>query len=93
MRFVFPAAIPVGPEVSAALLPFGSFFAANASQTPISQGTDNLLLSPLEDTDVITAATLSQRLQLNVQRILPLPLLFQLSVWWLTTISHKKTLL
>lgn len=91
--FVFPAAIPVGHEVSAALLPFGSFFAANTSQTPISQGTDNLLLSPLEDTDVITAAILSQGLQLNVQKILLLTFLLQLSVWWPTTLSPKKTLL
>lgn len=54
--FLFPAAVPVGPEVSAALLPIGSFSAADSSQTPVSQGTDNLLLSPLEDTDVFTTA-------------------------------------
>lgn len=52
------AAVPAGPEVPAALLPIGSFFAADSSQTPISQGADNLLLSALEDTVVITAAML-----------------------------------
>lgn len=56
--FVFPAAVPVGPEVSAALLSIGPFFTADSSQTPFSQGTDDLLLNPLEDIDVLGAATL-----------------------------------
>lgn len=50
LGFFFPA-FPYGPEVSAALLPISSLFAADSSQSPISQGTDDLLFIPLEDTD------------------------------------------
>lgn len=47
MCFVFPAAVPVGPEVSAALLPTGYFFAADSSQNPISQGASIPTEAPL----------------------------------------------
>lgn len=57
---LFFAAFSLDPEVSAALLPISSFFAADSSQTPIIQGTDNLLFIPLEDTDVIITHTLSK---------------------------------
>lgn len=39
--FVCPAAVSVGAEVSAALLPIGSFIAARSFQKPFSKGIDN----------------------------------------------------
>lgn len=88
---MFTAAVPVGPEVSSALLPIGSFSTADSFQTPFSQGNNSVLLNPSELSNVITAAAPSQQLQFIVQTILSLTLLLKLSVWCLTTTSRKKT--
>ena len=63
---MFPAAVPVGAEVSAALLQIGSFSAADSFKSPVSKGTDKLLLSPLEDSGVKAAAVPNLQIQFNV---------------------------